>query len=169
MSDLWLPHTKHIHLRALDHGTRPRTKGVVIHSTEGDSLPTEWFRSGSEGVGAHGAIDNHQAVQYVGLGVKCWHAVNANSEWIGLEHVAHASWARGEWLHHATMLHLSANRVAWILHEYGLGRPRWGLNIRTHASGGAAWGGHHDPGHGFPEDVYMHMCMEAYMGHWGRG
>lgn len=168
--ELWLPHTRKHRIRQLDHGERPRTEGVVIHSTEGDSLPTAWFsRAGGDGVGAHLAVSNAGAVQYVPLERKAWHAMEANGAWIGVEHVGHAAWDRKAWLKHSTMLHLSANRVAWILHEFNLGRPKHGRNLRSHASGGAAWGSHHDPGAAFPWDLYERLCMDAYMGHWGRG
>lgn len=167
---IWLPHTRRHIIPQLDHGERPRTVGVVIHSTEGDSLPTAWFaRSGGDGVGAHAAFSDHAAVQYLGMERKAWHAGDANGAWIGFEHVGHAHWTRHQWLEHSTMLHLSANRVAWLCHEFHLGRPRKGRNIRSHASGGEAWGGHVDPGPNFPWDAYMKMCTDAYMGHWGRG
>jgi len=165
---IWLPHTRRILIPTLDHGPRAITRGVVIHSTEGDSLPTSWFQRGSGGVGAHVAVGNREAVQYVSLDRKCWHAVEANGSWIGFEHVAHASWSRDDWMHHHRMLELSANRVAWVLHDYELGRPKAGVNIRSHASGGAAWGGHHDPGGGFPWPHYLGLVHEAYMTHWGR-
>lgn len=165
---IWLPNTERQYYPELDHGERASTKGVVIHVNDGTYNGTlSWFHKDG-GVGAHLEIGRDHVVQLVPLNRKCWHAVNANTNTIGFEHAGMGKQSRADWLHSGHELAFSANRAAWVLHEYGLGRPRRGRNVFAHSDGGAAWGAHDCPGPHFPWDVWMGMCLDAYMNHWGR-
>lgn len=168
--DIWLPHTERRIYSELDHGPRASTRGVVIHVNDGTMPGTLawWHDRRDGGVGAHVEIGPDRVVQVVPLNHKCWHAVNANANTIGIEHAGMGRQSRDAWLHAGQELAFSANRVAWILHEFELGRPRRGVNIFAHSDGGAAWGGHACPGPNFPWDVYLNMVLHAYMDHWGR-
>src|SRR5438132_881047 len=145
LAGVWLPHTVHRRCGIPHHGRRPQTDGVVLHVNDGTCEGTlSWFAGGSRGVGAHLQICEQVAYQLVDLRAKCWHAVNANSHTIGVEHAGFGR-SRSEWLRGAELT-ISANRVAWILHEFGLGPPRRHVNIFYHSDGGASWGGHACPG-----------------------
>lgn len=165
---IWLPNTARDYYPELDHGERASTRGIVIHVNAGTYEGTmEWFHH-NKGVGAHLEVGANKVTQLVPLNRKCWHAVNANTDMIGFEHAGGGTQSRAAWLHSGHELAFSANRAAWVLHEYNLGRPRRGRNIFAHSDGGAAWGAHACPGPHFPWDVWMAMCTDAYMKHWGR-
>jgi N-acetyl-anhydromuramyl-L-alanine amidase AmpD len=152
----------------LDHGPRAHTRGVVIHVNDGSFDGTiSWFSGGSGGVGAHLEIGEERVWQLVDLNRKCWHAVEANAFAIGFEHKGFGR-TSGEWLDAGHELAFSANRCAWVLHEYNLGKPRYGVNIWPHSWGGVAWGNHDCPGEHFPWRFYMNLVNDAYYGHWGR-
>ena len=145
------------------HGRRGITRGVVIHSIEGAAEGAEaWFRNRqARGVGAH-LIVGQGVIQTTDLDNVCWHAVGANSEWIGFEHEGFASYSKARWLltSNRKLLRLSANRVGWICVHYKLGLPTKGLNVKAHADFPA--GGHHDPGPGWPWDLYVWLARRAY-------
>ena len=177
-NSLWVPHTRHDYYRILDHGIRPRTRGVVIHVNDGTFPGTlDWFKGGSGGVGTHFEIGSTKegAVQLLPLNRKCWGAVEANADTVQFEHAGFGR-SRDEWLkQRAGEIELSAHRVAWVLHRFNLGAPHVSLhdtgrgNIWPHAAGGSAWGGHTDcPGSHFPWDVWERICKRAYADHWGR-
>lgn len=160
-----LPATPYRYIPSIDHGTRIGTEYVVIHDIEGSAESAEnYFKGGSRGVGAHVIIGTKlgQVVQTVPLENKCWHAVQANTYGIGFEHEGHSYDSRRTWIGRRTQRVMSANRAAWCCYHFKLGEPEWGKNIRTHASGGAAWGNHNDPGPGFPVDLYMAAAKRAY-------
>lgn len=159
-----LPNTPYRYASKIDHGPRSHTLGVVIHDIEGSASGAEqYFRGGgSSGVGAQVIIGATSVVQLVPLENKCWHAMAANSGWIGFEHEGYSSDSRAKWTRRRKQRILSANRTAYVCWKFKLGEPKWGHNVRSHASGGAAWGNHGDPGPGFPVDLYMAACVRAY-------
>lgn len=168
---VWLPHTEHHPIAQLDRGARAKTRGVVLHINEGTVDGTlSWWKRPNNDVGAHVEIGDSRIVQCVPLDRVAFHAGAANEFSIGLEHAGFASRSRADWLNgHHHELALSANRGAWILHEYHLGHPVYGHNIWRHGDGGFDWGGHPGcPGPGFPLDVWIRLCHDAYYGHWGR-
>jgi N-acetyl-anhydromuramyl-L-alanine amidase AmpD len=168
MSGVWLPNTTHYRMGILDHGPRPVTRGVVIHVNDGTFDGTiSWFSGGSGGVGAHMEVGADRVWQLVDLDHKCWHAVDANAFSIGIEHAGFGR-SLSEWMNAGHELAFSANRAAWIMHQYNLGKPRYGHNIWPHSWGGVAWGNHECPGPHFPWKFWLELCMDAYMGHWGR-
>lgn len=178
-NSMWLPETRHVPYPNLDHGPREHTKGIVLHVNAGTFDGTlEFFKSTPQGVGAHIEVGNGSqgVVQMVALDRKCYHAVDANSYTIGIEHAGFGAKA-SDWPENE--IHLSANRAAWILHRFNLGRPVRGKvnaetgeilsgNIFYHSDGGAAWGGHACPGAFFPWTEWHALCEAAYLTHWGR-
>jgi N-acetyl-anhydromuramyl-L-alanine amidase AmpD len=150
----------------LAHGKRPGTKGVVIHTIEGTDEGAEaWFANRqSKGVGAHVIIgqEKSRTIQTTDLDNECWHAVGANSYFVGIEHEGFASYSKIAWLKtvNRKLLRASANRTAWICWHYKLGQPSKGKNVFGHADFPA--GGHHDPGKGWPWVFYMMLCRRAY-------
>lgn len=174
----WLPNTEHHPIGAIDHGHREETRGLVLHINEGTVEGTlSWWEldptrkpAGTRGVGAHIEIGDNRAIQCAPLDHVCWHAGDANHFAVGIEHAGQAERTRLDWLcNHHHELALSANRGAWCLHEFELGRPIYRHNIWKHGDGGAAWGNHPGcPGAGFPLDVWLRLCHDAYYGHWGR-
>lgn len=159
-----LPNTPFRHCPPADHGTRRLTVGVVIHDIEGSAEGAEsWFHNPRcGGVGAHVIVGLSKVVQVVDLDNKCWHAVAANAGWIGIEHEGRSTDSRETWIKRRLQRKLSANRTAWICWKYKLGQPTWGENVRSHSSGGEAWGNHDDPGPGFPRDLYIAAARRAY-------
>ena len=147
------------------HGTRTRTRGVVVHTIEGShDGAVSWFNNpGAGGCGAHVVFGTRDEVtQLCDLNAVCWHAPGANYDCIGFEHEGYASYSRAQWLQPSrrTMLKRSANRTAWVCWKYRLGRPRRKVNVFGHVDFPA--GGHHDPGTGFPWKRYMHWANVAY-------
>ncbi len=148
------------------HGRRTQTRGVVIHTIEGtDEGAESWFRNRQAGgVGAHVIIGQEadRTIQTTDLDNLCWHAVGANSSWIGFEHEGFASNSKAKWLSKANrnMLRRSANRTAWVCWHYKLGAPSRGKNVMGHVD--FPKGGHHDPGTGWPWWFYMYLCRKAY-------
>ena len=119
-----MPQTKAMYTPILDHGIRSETRGVVIHVNAGyyegtisfftNGRPEPW---GSEGVGAHFEIGGHgqPPVQFLPLDRVAWHAVDANSYTIGVEHVGFGASAQEWTTENFNVIGQSAYRVAWIL------------------------------------------------------
>lgn len=166
----WVPYTRHVYYPELDHGYRGRTDGIVLHVNDGYYQGTLDFFHNNGGVGAHFEIgfQSGQITQMVPINRKCWHAVNANANTIGVEHAGFGR-SRSEWLqNHEYEIVMSAQRVAWMLHRYNLGKPQRHKNIFYHSDGGAGWGNHDCPGSKFPYDVWSKHCMDAFIHHWAR-
>lgn len=161
-----LPNTTFHDNPKLAHGKRDRTKGVVIHTIEGtDEGAESWFRNRQAGgVGAHVIIgqEKTRTIQTTDLDNMCWHAVGANSEYVGIEHEGFARYSKVQWLSKVNrkLLRASANRAAWICWHYKLGAPKRGRNVFGHVD--FPKGGHHDPGAGWPWSFYMWMAGRAY-------
>jgi len=170
----WLPNTKQYDLPILDHGHRDTTRLIVIHCIEGGARGArDYFQGGTggnPGVGAHLIMGKtpEESWQLVNLDNVCWHAVGANHQGPGIEHDGYSADSTWTWMRKRDMLNRSAARVAWICHQYGLGRPKRRVNVFSHSDGGAAWGGHGDPGPGWPWTYYMLRANWFYLRHWGR-
>lgn len=170
---IWIPHTTRHPIEIIDHGPKPRTEGVVLHIADGTFDGTvSWFENSHrpELDGAHCLFGDSKCYQLASLDRKTWHAGNANDHLVGFEHAGTPKRTRDEWMtEHHRELAMSANRASWILHEFGLGRPKYKKNIWKHSDGGPSWGGHpFCPGENFPLIEWLDLCLEAYMGHWGR-
>lgn len=159
-----LPNTTFIHVPRIEHGRRPVTLGVVIHTIEGsDDSAINFFEGTSpDGVGAHVVVGQTKVVQLADLDQICYHAVGANRAWIGFEHEGAASYPKNKWLNKENrhLLRTSANRVAWVCWHYSLGTPKHHKNVKGHVD--FPEGGHTDPGKGWPWWFYMYLCRRAY-------
>lgn len=148
------------------HGVRQVTKGVVVHTIEGtDEGAESWFKNRqAAGLGAHVIIgqESDRIIQTTDLNNVCWHAVGANSNYVGIEHEGFARYTKTEWLKKVNrhMLRASANRAAWICWHYKLGRPTRRKNVFGHVD--FPQGGHNDPGTGWPWWLYIFMARRAY-------
>ena len=73
-------------------GTLQQRNGVVLHITDGTSLPFDDFQNSPDGNGgksSHFCIDRDGTVyQYVDVKDTAWHANGVNLRTVGIEHVA---------------------------------------------------------------------------------
>lgn len=168
-SKLRLPATPYRYNSRVDHGTRPRTRGVVIHTIEGSASGAEsWFKNpAARGVGTQvilGPSLKGGIVQTVDLDRKCWHAGTVgNAGYIGFEHEGRASYLKGAWLNRGSrrMLRQSANRLAYVCYVYNLGYPsKKNGNVLGHVN--VAGNDHTDPGKGWPWIFYLQLARRAY-------
>jgi N-acetyl-anhydromuramyl-L-alanine amidase AmpD len=159
-----LPATEYKPIGRIQHGRRPVTNGVVIHDIEGgaDGAFNYFSTSSPQGVGAHVIVGQKRVVQAADLDQICYHAINANSTKIGIEHEGYASYSKAVWLKSANrhLLRSSANRTAWICWHYKLGTPKHGRNVFGHYE--IPGNDHVDPGKGWPWTFYMWLCVRAY-------
>lgn len=151
-----------------------RTSGVrliVLHTAEGARTYQDlgaFFAHGTRDASSHcGADDTANTVgEYVKPDQKAWAVAAYNSESVNLELCAFAAWTRDEWLQHPHML---SNCAAWVAEE----AKRFNIPIRKltpaqaqgasrgvcqHVDLGAAGGGHHDCGPGFPIDLVLQLA-----------
>lgn len=168
---LVLPNTKQHHIALLDHGPLVNVEQCIIHINDGTTAGTLswWAQKGHEADGAHVQVSKDATCyQTLPLNRMAWHCPPVNPTSIGFEH---EGYSRAEPKHrddsrpHAQM-HASANRVAWVHHECKLGRPRYEHHVFPHAYYPA--GGHPLCPGPWDWDLYMDLCMKAYMDHWGR-
>lgn len=164
---------KRIQIPSPNHSSRggASIRLIVLHTAEGaltiQSLGS-FFANPASQVSSHaGADDTPNTIgQYVQDSEKAWTVAAFNPESVNLEMCAFASWSTVEWLKHPHML---ANCAAWIREEAKLhGIPIVkltdaeaqgnGRGVCQHSNLGAAGGGHHDCGPGFPIDLVLDMA-----------
>ena len=144
----------------------------MVHTAEGartiESLGN-FFASSSAGVSSHvGADDKVNTVgEYVKRPGKAWTQGNFNSAAVSMELCGFASWSLSEWTdNHHNML---TNCAQWIAEEaahFDIPIKRLssseaqgsGRGVCQHVDLGAAGGGHHDCGTGFPMDMVLDMA-----------
>lgn len=117
--------------------------GVVFHIMGSSfSAADNWFHNPSAKASAHFGIKQDGAlVQWVDTADKAWHAVAANSHWIGVETEGASGPLSDAGI--ATFGRL----YAWLHEVYGVtfqitDDPVNGHGLGWHGMGGAAWGGH---------------------------
>lgn len=168
---LWIPNTHYHPIGLLDHGALEDVTEIIVHINDGTTNGTLawWARAGHEADGAHLQISkNGQAYQTLALNREAWHCPPVNRTSVGIEHEGYSK-AEPKHVHDSrphVQLHASANRAAWICHECKLGRPKLRGNIFPH--GFYPEGGHSNCPGPWDWEMYMEMCMAAYMSHWGR-
>lgn len=159
-----LPATKQQRLPEVEHGTRPATQRVIIHTIEGSAAGAlAWFGNpAAGGIGAQVVVGLEDVHQTTDLGTMCWHCRNANANGIGFEHEGRAAMTRAQWLskRNRKLLRMSANRTAWVCFHYDLGTPRLRKNVMGHCH--VPGNDHTDPGNGWPWTFYMFLCRRAY-------
>lgn len=118
------------------HYTRGRRgkqiRAVVLHHNAANlSLRGCWETWQTRQASAHYQVDiNGRIGQYVHDGDMAWHAGNANSYTIGIEHANNR--LAPAWTISEATLDNGAHLVAALCHAYGLGEPKWGANVFPH-------------------------------------
>ena len=127
-----------------------------------------WFDDPANAVSSHVANDaDGNGARYVKDRRKAWTVAHFNSVTLNIEQIGSSAFDRDRWIEHrAPQLE---NTARWIAHWH----RRWHIPIRraevsgasvvksgvtTHAALGAAAGGHHDPGQGYP---FVHVLRLA--------
>lgn len=148
-----------------NHG--PRTGAVrlvVLHTTEGARTYEElgrFFQHPSAQVSSHVGVDDTLGVvgEYVQPAQKSWSVVSFNSVSMNAEMCGFSAWTTEQWMH--DHMNLLRNVSRWIREECARFRlpiaklnaeqaQNGGHGVCGHVDLGAAGGGHHDPGPGFP-------------------
>ncbi|MCU9969419.1 peptidoglycan recognition protein family protein [Mobiluncus mulieris] len=113
-------------------GRSVRLRGIVLHHNAAQlSLRGCWDVWQTREASAHYQVDaNGRIGQYVHDRDTAWHAGAANPWTIGIEH-ADATFAPSWTISEAT-LDNGAHLVAALCLAYGLGEPRWGVNVFPH-------------------------------------
>jgi ABC-type cobalt transport system substrate-binding protein len=150
--------TRIVRSRSSRNGTR--IARVVLHTTEGHNRPGV-----SDLTGLASFFDNAQASSHLGIDAegncirmvpdaeKAWTQAAYNPGSLSIEQVGFASTSRKEWIQG---YHLGLYRTAVALAHWHRKYPQislsHGLNgVCQHSNLGAAGGGHHDCGDGYPE------------------
>lgn len=120
------------------------------------------------------AVDRDSCVRMLPDLAIPWGAPGVNSSGVHVELCGFASWTREEWLKasRAKMLDRAAFKVAMWCFHYKIPR-RWvgptalkngsaGLTTHKDASDAFTPGGHHDPGPGFPKDIFLELVKKHY-------
>lgn len=109
-----------------------QVRAVVLHHNAANlSLRGCWETWQTRQASAHYQVDiNGRIGQYVHDGDMAWHAGNANSYTIGIEHANNR--LAPAWTISEATLDNGAHLVAALCHAYGLGEPRWGVNVFPH-------------------------------------
>lgn len=155
---------------------RPSAIGlIVLHSTEGGTAASvaSYFARSSTHASTQLVVDDDGCYRCVPDLVIPWGAPGANYRGLHIEHCGFARWGRAQWLTHRRTLERSAAKAAkwcWLYRiprrylttaELKAGRR----GIVTHAQCSQAFppnSGHHDPGAGFPKDVYLAAVKRYY-------
>lgn len=113
------------------NGTR-RIRGVVLHHNAGNlSVDGCWSVWQTREASAHYQVEESGRIgQLVWDNDIAWHAGDANSWSIGIEH---ADCSTSPWLISEATLDNGAHLVAAICRYYGLGRPEYGRNVWFHS------------------------------------
>jgi hypothetical protein len=152
---------------------------IVIHDMEAPEGPetaenvAHYFQKKSSKASAHFCVDQNSIVQCVKLGDVAWHAPGANLDGAGIEHAGYARQTLEEWTRteaDQTLLNWSALVSAEIV---ALSRfAKHPINMKFLSDTEVKMGHtgfvkhsdisriykkstHHDPGPGFPEDIYL--------------
>lgn len=139
---------------------------IVIHHNAGVNLSSEQVRdlwNNSREASAHYQVEADGTIgQLVNDFDTAWHAANSdiNARSIGIEHANISGPDR--WQISDATVENGAHLVAALCHAYGLGRPKWGVNVFPHSqftSTGCPW--QLDVG-GEDHDTYMRRAQYWY-------
>lgn len=148
---------------------------IVLHSTEGGTAASvaAWFASRRSGASTQLVVDDAECYRCVPDLVIPWGAPGANRSGIHIEHCGYARWTRAQWEQHGPMLERSAAKAAVACWQFRI--PRRYLTLAElragrrgfvfHSQCSAAFppnAGHHDPGPGFPQFLYMQHVRRFY-------
>lgn len=131
---------------------------VVLHDTEGGSPSSVvgTLRKGGLGIhwiaGQNGAVIRGNPSEQI-----VEHVAGFNDEAIGIEQCGFAAYRRSRWMDNDAQLLVVAWIVAWECQRHGIPCVL-GRGVTTHSRLGAAGGGHHDPGDGYPLSHVLGMA-----------
>ena len=126
--DQWLRMT--IHFTA---GRWQQIRGIVLHHNGGIMTGQQVFNTWqTRQASAHYQVENNGLItQFVELSDTAWHAGDANSWSIGIEHSNNIV---GEpWTINNTVLTRGSMLVAALCIQFNLGRPEWNANVYGHS------------------------------------
>jgi hypothetical protein len=172
------PRLKRIPIPSPNYSSRggQRVRLIVLHTAEGartyQSLGA--FFRGNVQASSHVGIDDTAGTigEYVRRSDKAWTCAAYNAMSVNVELCAFAAWTPAEWSNHKTMLD---NCSRWIAEEAAVfGIPIVKLTasqaqggsagVCQHVDLGAAGGGHHDCGPGFPMDSVLAAAKQYATG-----
>lgn len=150
------PHIDHVHWSRNYSSRSSSVSLIVLHSTEAANKPGltdlqalgNWFDNSAAGASSHVGTDaeGHSA-RFVADGHKAWTCAAYNSKSLNIEQTGFAS--QGSWSE--AELNEAAKWIAFWGKKYGIPiRHSTGWGVCRHSDLGAAGGGHHDPGPGYP-------------------
>ncbi len=146
---------------------------IVLHDMESTAYDTAaegvgtYFEMQASGGSTQYGVDNNSIQQYLADNVICWGAPYANTNGLHIEQMGKASWTEAQWKKLAAG---TLDRTAWLIAKKSkkLGIPirrltdeqvRAGVKgITTHRQCTRVfhvYGGHTDPGSGFPYDEIL--------------
>lgn len=146
------------------NGQTPRI--IVVHSTESHERPGSadlaaigaWFDNPTAQASSHVCTDaDGTSARYVPDIAKAWHVANFNSQALGIEQIGQA--AQGKWA--KAELKETARWIAYWSRKWGI--PITHSTTRgvcRHSDLGAAGGGHHDPGAGYPLSYVLRKARQ---------
>lgn len=153
-------------------GTKPRL--VFIHTTESHDRPGRgdvdsihaWFDNPASQASSHVIIDEEgHSTTCVPDPMKAWTQGQYNSLALSIELIGWASTPRWQWVKRTKQLNKAAKFTAYWCRTHEIPTDRGQISgahinvikagIVGHAQAGAIGGGHHDPGEGFPWDVFL--------------
>ncbi|MER6942476.1 peptidoglycan-binding domain-containing protein [Nonomuraea sp. NPDC000554] len=155
---------------------------VVIHSMEWAEKPTtaedcaRMFATMGRQASAHVCVDNDSVVRCVADKDTAWAAPGANADGLQMELAGFARQTRGDWLDaysKAMLKQAAAVAAGWArlykipVRKLSQAQLRAGLKgFTTHADVSDVYkrSDHHDPGAGFPWDVFLDLVREAMAG-----
>lgn len=148
----------------------PTPRLIVIHDTESHDRAGNsdlesigaWFNNKASQASSHVCVDGEgRSAIYVPDGKKAWHAASFNSISLGIEQIGFATFTTAVWnRNQRAQIKKVAKYIAYWSKRYNIpireGKVSTATGavllpgIVTHSQLGAAGGGHHDPGKGYP-------------------
>jgi hypothetical protein len=165
--------TRIVRNRSSRNGAKPKL--IVLHTTEGHERPgvqdlqglASWFDSLAARASSHVGNDAEgNTIRMVPDHEKSWTQATFNPVSLSIEQIGFARESRAEWLKQMPQLTATALQVREWSAKYGIpirkGRTLGGVVVLSgvvqHSQLGAAGGGHHDCGPGFPFDLVLEMA-----------
>lgn len=160
--------------RSSRRGVEPSV--IFIHTTESHDRPGRqdvdsihaWFDNPASGASSHVIVgDGGESTTCVPDEEKAWTQVRFNPVGLSIELIGWASTPRWRWLKREKQLNKAAKFMAYWSKKYDIPLRRGSAyageitktGVLAHSDLGAAGGGHHDPGPGFPMDRLIQKAL----------
>ncbi len=152
------------------NGVRPKI--IVLHSTESHNRPgvqdlqaiVSWFDNPKSQASSHVIVDGEGiSARCVPDHMKAWTQASYNPQALSIEQIGFA--AQSSWSE--PLLRKTAKYIAYWSVEHGIPIERsTSHGVCMHSELGAAGGGHHDPGQGFPMGEVLSMARSYAKNGW---